>query len=82
MACESTSGWNGSDSDCQLSIVGGVIDISWVCGCFFLGAGTCFIEMEVVAGGGFQALRMPCLEWLAWLLAWLLEFGGIGTWLP
>jgi len=36
MACESTSGWNGSDRECQLSIVRGVIVISWVCRCFFL----------------------------------------------
>jgi len=35
MACESTGGWNGSDQECQLSIVRGVIVISWVCRCFF-----------------------------------------------
>jgi len=33
-------------------------------------------------GGGFQASWTPCLEWLAWPIAWLLEFVGLGTWLP
>jgi len=54
MACESTCGWNGSDRECQLSIVGGVIVISWVCCCCFFRGGTCFIETEVVVGGGFH----------------------------
>jgi len=76
MACESTGGWNVSDRDCQLSIVGVVIVISWVCRCFFcfccffvfllFRGGACFIEREVVVGGGFRALRTPHLEWLAW----------------
>jgi len=51
--------------------------------CFFLfRGGTCFIEREVVVGGGFQASWMPRLEWLAWPLAWLLEFVGLSRWLP
>ena len=94
MACESTGGWNGSDRACQLSIVGGVIVISWVCRCcfffFFLlffvfllfRGGACCIEREVVVGGGFWALRTPCLESLAWPIPWLLEFVGLGKWLP
>jgi len=50
---------------------------------FFLFRGSaCFIEREVVVGGGFWASWMPCLEWLTWLLAWLLEFVELGTWLP
>jgi len=71
----------------------GVIVISWVCRCFFcfcccffvfflFGGGACFIEREVVVGGGFQASWTPCLEWLAWPLAWLLEFVGLSRWLP
>ena len=92
MACESTGEWNGSDQEFKLSIVGGVIVISGVCRCFFcfllffvfllFRGGACFIEREVVVGGGFWASRMPRLEWLAWPLAWLLEFVGLGTWLP
>jgi len=82
MACESTGEWNGSDQEFKLSIVGGVIVISWVCRCFFFRDGACFIEREVVVGGGFRASRTPRLEWLAWPLAWLLEFVGLGTWLP
>jgi len=92
MACESTGGWNRSDQECQLSIVRGVIVISWVC-CFFLflllffcfflfRGGACFIEREVVVGGGFRASWTPRLEWLAWPLAWLLEFVGLSRWLP
>jgi len=78
MACESTGGWNGSDQECQLSIVRRVIVISWVCRffffffvfvvafCFFLfRGGACFIEREVVVGGGFRASWTPRLEWLA-----------------
>ena len=49
---------------------------------FFFRVGTCFIEREVVVGGGFRVSQMPCLEWLVWPLAWLLEFVGLGTWLP
>jgi len=86
MACESTGGWNRSDR-CQLSIVGGVIVISWICCCFFcffflFRGGACFIEREVVVGGGFRASWTPRLEWLAWPLAWRLEFVVLSTWLP
>jgi len=49
---------------------------------FFLFRGSaCFIEREVVVGGGFRASWMPRLEWLAWLLAWLLEFVRLSRWL-
>ena len=83
MACESTGGWNRSDRERQLSIVKGVIVISWVCRCFFLfRGGACFIEREVVVGGGFRASWTPRLEWLAWPLAWLLEFVGLSRCLP
>jgi len=71
----------------------GVIVISWVCRCFFFffccffffflyRGGACFIEREVVVGEGFWALWTPRLEWLAWLLAWFLEFVGLSRWLP
>jgi len=72
----------------------GVIVISWVCQCFFLfffvclfvffsfRGSACFIEREVVVGGGFWALWTPRLEWLAWPLAWLLEFVELSRWLP
>jgi len=33
-------------------------------------------------GGGLRVSQMPRLEWLAWLLTWLLEFVGLGIWLP
>ena len=49
---------------------------------FFFRGDACFIETEVVVGGGFQASRTLRLEWLAWPLAWLLELVGLGTWLP
>jgi len=56
------------------------------CCCFFLfflfRVGACFIEREVVVGGGFRTSWMPRLEWLAWPLAWLLEFVGLNRWLP
>jgi len=44
---------------------------------FLFRGGTCFIEREVVVGGGFRASWTPCLEWLAWPLAWLREFVGL-----
>jgi len=81
MACESTGRWNGSDREYQLSIVEGIIVISWVCRCFFFRGDACFIVTEVVVGAGFWALWMPHLEWLAWPLAWLREFVEHGTWL-
>ena len=49
---------------------------------FLFRGGTCFIAREVVVGGGFQVSWTPCLEWLAWPLAWLLEFVGLSRWLP
>ena len=49
---------------------------------FLFRGGACFIEREVVVGGGFRALWTPRLEWLAWPLAWLLEFVGLSRWLP
>ena len=33
-------------------------------------------------GGGFRTSWTPRLEWLAWPLAWLLEFVGLSRWLP
>jgi len=51
--------------------------------CFFLFRGSaCYIEREVVVGGGFQASWTPRLDWLTWQLAWLLEFVGLSRWLP
>jgi len=51
--------------------------------CFFLfRGGACFIEREVVVGGGFRTSWTPRLEWLAWPLAWLLEFVRLSRWLP
>jgi len=49
---------------------------------FFFSGGACFIEREVVVGGRFRASWTPPLEWLAWPLAWLLEFVGLSRWLP
>jgi len=49
---------------------------------FFFRGGTCFIEMEVVVGGGFWVPRTLHLEWLASSLLWLLEFVGLSAWLP
>jgi len=49
---------------------------------FLFRGGACFIEREVVVGGGFRASWTPRLEWLAWPLAWLLEFVGLSRWLP
>jgi len=49
---------------------------------FFFRGSACFIETEVVVAGGFRASGTLRLEWLAWSLAWILEFVGLGTWLP
>jgi len=38
--------------------------------------------LRIFVGGGFWASWMLRLEWLAWLLAWLLEFVGLSRWLP
>jgi len=37
---------------------------------------------RLLVGGGFQVSWTPRLEWLAWPLAWLLEFVGLSRWLP
>jgi len=39
-------------------------------------------QLSTDVGGGFQTSWMPRLEWLAWPLAWLLEFVGLSRWLP
>jgi len=49
---------------------------------FLFRGSACFIEREVVVGGGFRASWKPRLEWLAWPLVWRLEFVVLSTWLP
>jgi len=65
---------------------GGGVFFLWFCFFFFFfflfRGGACFIEREVVVGGGFRASWTPRLEWLAWPLAWLREFVGLCRWLP
>jgi len=40
------------------------------------------VQKLLAVGGGFWASWTPRLEWLAWPLAWLLEFVGLSRCLP
>jgi hypothetical protein len=69
--------------------VGRYFEFSVFCGGLVFGYGACFLEREVVVGGGFRALRAPrlalclvrCAPWTL-RLAWCLEFVGLARVCP